>query len=299
MATDTAETICRPAVVDMRRRRVAAALLLNVGVTYRIGPRRLNVKLARQLARHGISSLRLDLGGIGDSAAAAGAADYKEQAREDLAAAMDAVTAATGIRKFMVLGICSGAVNGLRAAESDPRVVGLMMFDGYAFPTWRTRLVHDWQRLRTTSPRALGLKLMRRLARLFGHDLAGPPVSIFYATRDATAPDRAAFSQKMAMLVDRGVSVLIGYSGSLLAVHNHHRQFRDAFAGAPWLERVQCDYFPDIDHIPTAQQAQARFLAWVTDWASPLATSHMRQPAANAVAVVTPSVPPRVQVATH
>lgn len=126
-----------------------ACLLLNVGVTHRVGPRRLNVKLARQLAGMGVYSLRLDLSGIGDSAAAQSRASFREQSIQDLKSAMDLVEKETGIRRFAVLGICSGASNGYWLAQTDTRVVGLLMFDGFTFPTFKTQMLHDWVRLRT------------------------------------------------------------------------------------------------------------------------------------------------------
>jgi hypothetical protein len=59
-------------------------LLLNVGVNHRIGPRRLNVKLARALAGLGIPSLRFDLSGVGDSRASAAQNDFRQQALIDM-----------------------------------------------------------------------------------------------------------------------------------------------------------------------------------------------------------------------
>jgi pimeloyl-ACP methyl ester carboxylesterase len=239
-------------------------LLLNVGVTGRIGPRRLNVKLARALAADGIGSLRLDLSGVGDSLAAEAGSGYQQQSVADLQAGMDAVEAATGIRRFLVLGICSGAVNAYRLAQADERVSGLMMFDGYAFPTWRTRFVHDWQRLKELPPSIVLAKLGQRL---FGWSAPKRPMSIFYVTRDDTAPDQQAFGDVLDRLHARGTAVLVIYSGSVLALYNHHRQFADAFRGRKFLSRVRCLYLPHIDHIPTSQAAQTEFLSIVRRWA--------------------------------
>jgi alpha/beta superfamily hydrolase len=44
-----------------------ACLMFNMGANHRVGPRRINVKLAHMLAARGVGSLRFDLGGIGDS----------------------------------------------------------------------------------------------------------------------------------------------------------------------------------------------------------------------------------------
>ncbi len=60
----------------------AACLMFNMGANHRIGPRRINVKLAAR----GVGSLRFDLGGIGDSDAPLTAADLPSRAVHDLQA---------------------------------------------------------------------------------------------------------------------------------------------------------------------------------------------------------------------
>jgi hypothetical protein len=246
--------------------RPVACLLLNVGVTGRTGPRRLNVKMARALAVGGVTSLRLDLSGIGDSGVAEATSGYQQGAVQDLRAAMDAVESATGIHRFLVLGICSGAVNAYRVAQADERVVGIMMFDGYAFPTWRTRWIHNWQRLTRASPGDTVAKLARRTRRWLGLPVPTRPVSIFYASRDSTAPSRQTFGDVLDALAARGVQLLVVYSGSMLALYNHRSQFTDAFRGRSCLPAVQCHYLPHIDHIPTSQAAQTEFLDLVCGW---------------------------------
>ncbi len=253
-----------------------ACLMLNVGVTVRSGPRRLNVKMARALAAISVTSMRFDLSGIGDSAPADANDAYQAQAVADLRAAMDAVQAATGAHRFVLLGICSGAVHAYRAAAADQRVAGLMMFDGYAFPNWASRLLHDWRRLCTTPPSALAGKAANRMRRFIGMPVKEAPVSIFYASRDASSPDRKAFAAAMDALAARGASMLVVYSGSLLALHNHRGQFRRVFRGHPFLARTQDHYLPHIDHIPTTQAAQAEFLALVTAWVKQTAVTCIR-----------------------
>jgi len=257
-----------------------ACLLLNVGVTHRIGPRRLNVKLARRLAARGIPSLRLDLSGIGDSAAANSRTSFREQSIRDLQAAMDQIESTTGIRRFVVLGICSGAANGYWLALTDKRVVGLLMFDGFTYPTTKTQFIHDWHRLRTTSPKTVVLKVVRRLKRLFGISTEASPASIFNAVSDASLPTRTEFGAALASLVDRGVALYLIYSGSLLVHHNYHGQLSDALGNPAFLNRIRYDYMPDVDHIPTPLTAQATFLSTVCDWVVGIAATPAAQPAA-------------------
>jgi hypothetical protein len=136
-----------------------ACLLVNAGVVHRIGPHRLNVKLARLLAQQGISSLRLDLSGLGDSAPVSGRANFREdQPVGDLQSAMDYLEKEKGIDRFVVVGICSGAVNGYQLALADRRVIGLLMFDGFTSRRGRPACCDDGSasvrcRGRSSSPR--------------------------------------------------------------------------------------------------------------------------------------------------
>lgn len=243
-----------------------ACLLLNVGVTRRSGPRRINVKLARALAEAGVPSFRLDLSGIGDSAPAPAGGDYRTQSVDDLRAAMDAVQRETGIARFIVVGICSGAVNGYRVAEVDPRVCGLLLYDGYAYPTWRTHLVHDWTRLRTTDAGALAGKILGRLRRRLGMPGRRRAISIFAAQADLAAPDRAAYGAALDAMVARGARVLVVFSGSALQHYNHAGQFRAVFGQRPLMRGTEALYRPDLDHILTSQAAQAAFIEMVAAW---------------------------------
>ena len=84
-------------------------ILLNAGMIHRVGPHRVNVRLARELARHGIASIRFDLAGHGDSARPSGSLSFQNQAVEDIRQAADALANATGLRRFAVFGLCSGA----------------------------------------------------------------------------------------------------------------------------------------------------------------------------------------------
>lgn len=115
-----------------------ALLILNTGATHRVGPGRSAVELARALARDGISSLRLDLGGIGDSDLPEGERSgeiYRRGALAEVGAAVDLLVA-RGARGVVALGVCSGAFMAFHAALDDPRIVGLVLVDLPRF-AWR------------------------------------------------------------------------------------------------------------------------------------------------------------------
>jgi hypothetical protein len=82
----------------------------------------------------------------------------------------------------------------------------------------------------------------------------------------ATRPTKPDFSQAMQGLVDRGVSVFFLYSGSVIDQVSYATQMRHAFAGEPWLDRVQCELHAELDHTLTTLAVQQRFIDLVSAW---------------------------------
>ena len=242
-----------------------ACLLLNAGVVHRIGPHRINVKLARALAQDGITSIRMDLSGLGDSAPAAAAMHSGAQAIADLRAAMAHLEATEGATRFVMFGLCSGAVNAYRLALADPRIVGLLMFDGYVYPTFKTHFLRRRARARTLSWGDLARKPAQWLIRM-GKARPEVPESAGSNDEHLRIPTRAQFAQAMDALVARGTSVYLMYSGSFIEGYNYDDQLRDRFRGAKFLDGVRHDYVPDIDHTATSLPAQRKLIAAVRDW---------------------------------
>ena len=106
-----------------------AFLFLNSGVLHRVGPNRLHVKLARELAAAGFPGLRFDLSGIGDSPASGGAEGLADRFVRETQEAMDFLKAARNIDRFVLLGNCSGAGVAFLTALADERVCGAAMIN--------------------------------------------------------------------------------------------------------------------------------------------------------------------------
>ncbi len=118
--------LCRPA---KPKPGAAAVILLNRGLNSHIGWRRSSVEQARGLAAAGITSLRFDLAGLGESRDEPGrAADliYSDRLLPDISAAVDLV-AVRGHRRIALAGVCSGAYMALAAAHADPRVTDVFV----------------------------------------------------------------------------------------------------------------------------------------------------------------------------
>ncbi len=239
-----------------------AFLLFNAGVIPRLGPHRINVKLARALAAAGCPVLRFDLSGHGDSPAAPPGVTDAPVA--DLRAAMDHLEATLGVRRFALVGVCSGAVNAYRASLADPRVAGLFMFDGYWYRSRWTRWVRDWKHLRALPPGHVLRAVLRRL-RPTGNGKPGAEGSaVLYP--DNANPPRAEFCRAMQQLVDRGTAVTVVYSGSVIDYFSYGAQWRHTFGREAWFDRVPCAYLPDIDHSFVELRGQRRFIDTVLAW---------------------------------
>ena len=237
-----------------------ACILMNAGVIHRIGPHRLNVKIARALARNGMTSLRMDLSGLGDSGAARGGANFREQAVSDLREGMDLIEKETGIDRFVVIGICSAAVHAYFVSLADTRIAGLLMFDGFTFPTARTALTRRWKRFQRMSWGAAARHAWETLT-----DISSHPATVAEQP-SSTNPSRQEFQSAMDALVRRGAAVYVMYSGSLIEAHNYETQFRDAFRGASFLRTVRYDFCPAIDHTVTPLAAQSDFIERILHW---------------------------------
>ena len=107
-----------------------AVVILNAGFVHRVGPNRIHVKLARHLATLGLPVLRFDSSGIGDSVAHTNATPSAQNAVAEVGQVMDALSSKLAVQRFILIGICSGADLALRAAGSDPRVVGVVAING-------------------------------------------------------------------------------------------------------------------------------------------------------------------------
>jgi pimeloyl-ACP methyl ester carboxylesterase len=243
-----------------------ACLMLNMGANHRIGPRRINVKLARQMAARGISSIRFDLAGLGDSGPASGSEHFLTQAVFDLQAAMNLIQTMLGIRRFIAIGLCSGATNGLSLAVADARVVGLLMFDGYAFPGRRAQLERSLHRALAvpTNPAVIG-KTIRWLQRKFSASAAAAASPSIFEPEppEVTA---ALFRRSMSQLAERNVAVLQLYTGTM-HVTDRGRDQLGPFADEPFMQQFEYEFIGEIDHSLTSMASQQIFMRVVCDWA--------------------------------
>jgi hypothetical protein len=241
-----------------------AVILLNAGVLHRVGPHRLHVLLARQIAAGGNPGLRLDLGGIGDSVASSDATSFRDSAVADTREAMTGMTAATGAERFILFGVCAGADNSIATALVDDRVAGIILVDPHTYPTRRSQLrdlrsrVAKRGSLRATARWAARVALRRARAALARRRDGARPAE------GREAPPVETFRAQLTEILDRGTRVLAIYSGIHGAGYNEADQLFEVF---PELRgRMDHVYFPDANHTFTERETQAALIAAVTRW---------------------------------
>lgn len=111
-----------------------AIILLSPGIKGRVAPHRLYIKIARHLCNAGFMVLRFDFPGLGD---AEGEVNEKLVADvyasvsmgryvDDSIAAIDWLQNKHQIGKFVLSGLCGGAITGLFTGARDPRVDALI-----------------------------------------------------------------------------------------------------------------------------------------------------------------------------
>ena len=139
-------------------RRMPAVLFLNTGAISRAGMGGLWPGVARRLAAEGVTSLRFDVSGFGDSPSRPGQRDpfvNMAEALPDVDAAISWLMA-RGHQRITLIGFCWGSQLACNVAQRDPRVTGIVLVNP-------RRLF--WELETPPMDPVLGLKGYLRLAR--------------------------------------------------------------------------------------------------------------------------------------
>jgi alpha-beta hydrolase superfamily lysophospholipase len=131
---------------------------LNVGVNHHVGPHRIWVTIARALAAAGYASIRFDFAGVGESEARSPLGEnlvYAHTQVDDVRAAMAALEQRQGARRFVLVGLCSGAYATFRTTTIDDRVVGQILVNAHTFD-W-----HEGEPVKSKPSRRFYMDLLR------------------------------------------------------------------------------------------------------------------------------------------
>lgn len=249
-------------------------LMLNAGVLHRVGTCRLHVKVARALAERGFPSLRFDFSGIGDSLPRKDTLPFQKSSVLEVKDAMDHLGAQKGAQSFVLLGLCSGADAAFFTALEEPRAVGIVQIDAFAYrtPRWyvnhylpRALDVGSWRRALAHPKRTLDL-LLRPEAKLQDRAVAENEPDADAPQYVRVFPPRAWTQEGLRKLAARGVRQYYLYTEGMSAHYNYAGQFLEANRGVAFGDTVEVAYWPDCDHLITARPHQKLAVSSITDF---------------------------------
>ena len=232
-----------------------AIIFLNAGLLHRIGPNRLYVRMAREMAGRGFSSLRFDLSGIGDSLPRTDGLPLRAAALRDVQDALDFLSRKRTLSSFILVGLCSGADLAFRVALADRRVVGAVLIDGLPYRTLRSYAYDQMSRVWRVIARGAWRKFFPWMVKRL--------VGTKTAMQDREIPPRGEAESGLRNLTHRGVNLLIIYTQG--RGYNYPGQFAELFPSVP-VEPVQVVYLEGSEHTFELLANQDRLVRTVNDW---------------------------------
>ncbi len=256
--------LCRPAHASSR----PALLIANTAANPRSADGRVGVRLARAMARIGVTTLRVDVNGIGDSGPHApdeqSGVVYSSAAIDDVAAAA-AWLREQGLEDVVALGVCSGAYASLHAAVRSAALTGVIAINLARF-VWPAGLTLDTaQKQRRNSARGYWLSMRdwrkwtrlvreRRDLRPILRSLAGnafarlrvPAMAL--ATRVGWTPRADTPRGLMRTLAQRDVWTLLVYGAFDPGVDDVRRHFGPPARAFRRSRHVRLRTMPQLDH---------------------------------------------------
>lgn len=264
--------LCRPASPDPTR---PALLLPSTGADPCAGMARIWTDLARLVARHGITSLRFDMRGVGESSGDLGpnrlSGMYHPDRVDDLKSAVDAL-AGHGFHDVTVVGYCAGAYAAWQAAIPDPRI-GAVLAGNLLYlneqPTLAPEVLSERPGASRIGVSAGGVTRfvppgsLAALRRLDNGTRRLVPRRLRMVLR-SWGSDPQQTRRHLRALVARGCSVSL-----VMARDDHgHIRLRHAFGEEPRLPNgVELTVIPDADHQFSDRRHRARFLDLAAEFA--------------------------------
>lgn len=269
-----------------------AVLMLNSGAVHHIGPNRLWVRLARRWASRGVTVLRIDLGGVGDSPARPGAPEnvvYSAHAMQDIADALAYLREEVGAGECHLLGLCSGGYHAFKAAVAGQPVASSTVINPLTY-CWR-----DGDTLRDVKDYELGALTARYRGKFFTRE---PWLKLLHGQLDARVifdvgrrriwarvsalllrlarrlriPLRNDLASELAQVARQGVLLRFIFAAKAPGYELLRQQSGGAIDRLQERRLASLDFVPDADHTFTRLEARERLVA-LLDRLSPAATT--------------------------
>jgi pimeloyl-ACP methyl ester carboxylesterase len=248
-------------------------VFLNAGLVHRVGPNRLYVVLARELAALGYLCLRFDHSGIGDSPASDDGRPFGQRFVDEARMAMDWLGEHHRCRRFILVGLCSGTLTAFNAARADDRVSGLVLL---------TALLQDPA---TVPPEVVAEASDRRVARSYVTAKAtsssawtrvltgqanyrnvlktGARLVTRHARPRPPDPDVARVAADLSVLADRGVRIKFVFAEPTTVLEYFRMTLEPAVSDLPL---VDVTILKRSDHTFSDPADQKRLADAVSEW---------------------------------
>lgn len=244
-----------------------SVLLLNPGLLHRVGFNRFNTDLARKIQSKGISSLRFDMLGIGDSASYNTSLPYDSQAMIDIDCAIDYLLNTTSSNNCVLIGLCSGADYSHHMAVNDNRnrISGAVLLDGFAYHTlgyylhdYFPGILNPFKILRFLYKKII----LKRLSSMRQSTSILQPENTY--TR--TFPPKNIVINEMQTIINKGIKLLYIFSGGIPLYYNYENQFKDMFKSVDFKNNVTFRYFKEANHTYTSITQRNYLMQIIETW---------------------------------
>jgi pimeloyl-ACP methyl ester carboxylesterase len=264
------------ASLQTQRAATTGIVLLNAGLVHRVGPNRIYVGLARELAAQGYTCLRFDHSGIGDSPAAADDRPFGERFIDEAREAMDWLGRHRACEQFVLVGLCSGTLTAFNTARGDARVTGLILLtallqDPATVPPEVVAEASDRRVTRSyTTAKATSQSAWKRVftgqANYRNALRTAARVVARRTRRRAVDPDVARVVGDIAALVRRGVGILFVFAEPTTVLEYFRMTLEHAVARLRPRDRVEVIVIKRSDHTFSRISDQKRVMAAVGGW---------------------------------
>ena len=250
-----------------------AVVILNTGIIHRVGHNRMYVDLSRILARAGHTVLRFDFSGIGDSESRADALPPWESVFSDIAEVLDWMESTHGIRRVILMGLCSGADHALYYGSSDDRVVGLVLMNPTIPPTPKHYLHYFGRRMfrvRSWLNAAMGrARAWTMLGNAIWNFLPKPASVKSETSVDPQSPaflSPAFFEDLYQRSVARDIHFLVILTAGQDTRYTYREQLLDAFPNVSFRHLLRLKFLDDCDHTFLFESNRAQLTDLVLGW---------------------------------
>ena len=273
----------------IRSLSLPAIILLNAGIVHRVGPNRFYVKMARRLATMGFVVLRFDFSGIGDSKAREDALPFEKSSVSEVQEAINALHETRGVARFILIGLCSGAVIASQTAWNDPRIIGTVLinlphyYDNKHLKSYVTssqiaqaykQEISHWGRISFYNRRRLTRILTGKVEywnaiRMIGF-LINFPLKRIFTLHKKVSSEADHIIRHLHLLVERGIRLLLVYSE-----RSHDIEYLKVISGNQIYKLNSCgklriEVIPQANHTFDSLPSQEQLFKVVQEWIHPM-----------------------------